>query len=190
MTQQNTSLRQLILAALFAALLAVAGQFSIPVGPAPITLQTLIVLLSGLLLGPRYGPLSIIVFIALAGIGLPILSGGSGGVGTLFGPTGGFIFSWPIASFAIGMLVRWVAKRGEVKFWHLIGVNLLGGSIIIFGIGVPWLLISTGLPFTMNSLTKTWFIFIPGDLAKVLLSALIAISLYRVDRRFHPAEKK
>lgn len=179
-------IRRMVLAALFAAFLAISGQMSLPVGPVPITWQTLVVMLSGLLLGAQLGALSILVFIALAAIGLPILSGGAGGIGALFGPTGGFIWSWPLASFVIGWLTHHLAKKREIKFWHLVPINLIGGVLVIYLIGVPWLMEIAHLPYTMDNMIKACFIFIPGDLIKVFLAAFLAITVYRVDPSLRP----
>lgn len=189
MKKNALSVRQLVLAAMFAALLAIAGQISVPMIPAPITWQTLVVMLSGLLLGPRLSFISNMVFIALVAIGVPLLSGGSGGIGVLFGPTGGFVFSWPIASMLIGWLIGKIASHREIKFWHLWLVNILGGIFVVYLIGVPWLMAVTGLEYNLANLTKACFIFIPGDLIKTVIGAVLALAVYRADPSLRPKGK-
>lgn len=179
-------IRQLVLAALFAALLAVSGQITIPVGPAPITLQTLVVMLTGLLLGSRLGPLSVSVLLALSALGLPLLSGGSGGIAYILGPTGGFILSWIVASFVIGWLAETWGKNGELKIFQLTVINLMGGIIIVYLIGVPWLMKVANLSLTWENFTKVCLIFIPGDLLKAILAAFLANILYKVDPKLKP----
>lgn len=189
MNSTSLSIKQLVLAALFAALLVISGQITIPIGPVPITMQNFAVMLTGLLLGSRVGPSSVAVLFALAALGLPVLSGGSGGIAHLFGPTGGFLFSFILASFVIGWLAEKVSKRRELKLWHLITINLLGGVIIVYLIGVPWLLFITQMPLTMESITKVCLVFIPGDLAKAIVAALLAQALYKVDPSLSPAKR-
>lgn len=183
-------IRRMVLAALFAAMLAISGQISIPIGPVPITWQTLVVMLSGLLLGPQLGALSILVFIALAAIGLPILSGGAGGIGALFGPTGGFVLSWPVASFVIGWLTHRLAKKKEIKFWHLLPINLLGGVLVVYLIGVPWLMGITNLSYSLDNLIQSCLIFLPGDLIKIFVASFLAITVYRVDPSLRPSSSQ
>lgn len=187
--ESKFTVRQLVLAAMFAALLAISGQISVPMVPAPITWQTLVVMLSGLLLGPRLGAVSMTVFIALVAIGAPFLSGGVGGIGALLGPTGGFVLSWPFASIVIGWLAQKVAQRGPIKVWHLLPINLVGGVVMIYLIGVPWLMVVTDLPYTLANLTKVCFIFIPGDLIKVVIASFLAISVYKADPSMRPRGK-
>ncbi len=190
MKKHPLTVRQLVLAAMFAALLAVSGQISVPMVPAPITWQTLVVMLSGLLLGPRLAFISNMVFIALVAIGAPLLAGGNGGIGALLGPTGGFVFSWPLAAMLIGWLVEKIASRGEIRIWHLLMVNILGGIILIYLIGVPWLMAVTGLDYNLANLTKTCFIFIPGDLIKAVIGSILAVAVYRADPELRPKGKR
>lgn len=189
MKKNSLTIRQLVLASMFAALLAISGQISVPMIPAPLTWQTLVVMLSGLLLGARLGAISITVFIALVAIGAPLLSGGAGGIGALFGPTGGFVFSWPLASMLIGWLVQKVSNQGDVRLWQLLWINFVGGVFLVYLIGVPWLMAFTGLEYNLANLTKTCFIFIPGDLIKVVIGAFLANTVYRAAPDFRPKEK-
>ena len=76
-----------MLMGLFVALMIISSYIVIPIGPVPITLQTFVVLLSGILLGPKMGPLSIIAWIILGCVGLPVFNQGQGGAVMLVGPT-------------------------------------------------------------------------------------------------------
>src|SRR3989339_566072 len=106
--ENPSNLKPLVFAALFAALLAAVAWFKIPLPftPVPITLQTLVVLLSGAVLGPYYGALSMILYVAVGALGLPVFAGGGSGIGALLGPTGGYLFSYFIAAFFIGKIVE------------------------------------------------------------------------------------
>src|SRR5229473_5758727 len=93
--------RGIALAATFAALISVTSPVRIPLEPitqVPITLQVFIVYLAGALLGARYGALSMLIYLALGGVGLPVFAGLSSGTATLLGPTGGYLFAFPIGS--------------------------------------------------------------------------------------------
>ena len=105
---EKDRLKGMVFAALFAALTGAVAWFKIPLPftPVPITLQTLMVLLSGAMLGAYYGALAMLLYLIVGAIGLPVFAGGSSGVGALLGPTGGYLFSYPIAAFAIGKMLE------------------------------------------------------------------------------------
>jgi len=105
---EKSKLKGMVFAALFAALTGAIAWFKIPLPftPVPITLQTLMVLLSGAMLGPYYGALSMIVYLLLGAIGLPVFAGGSSGIPSLLGPTGGYLLSYPVAAFVIGYMLQ------------------------------------------------------------------------------------
>lgn len=172
-------IRDLVLIPLFTALLAVVSTFTIPIGAVPITLQTLVVMLTGSVLGPKRGFLSIIVYIALAAVGAPVLAGGKSGLAALFGPTGGYIFSWPIAAFVIGMIIYFFSKSSELKLWHFIIAHLIGGTIIIHLCGFTWFVIATGAPLVKETFMSVLVIFLPGDAIKVVFAAVVALALHK-----------
>lgn len=90
----------------FSILTAISAQISIPVKPVPFTLQTLMVGLSGAFLGARKGAYSQLVYLAVGSIGLPVFAEGSFGIGTLIGPTGGYLIAFPLAAFISGYIVE------------------------------------------------------------------------------------
>ena len=112
---EKSKIKGMIFAALFAALTAAVAPFKIPLGftPVPITLQTLVVLLAGAMLGSYYGALSMILYIVVGALGLPVFAGGGSGIGALLGPTGGYLFSYFIAAFVIGKMLE---KKKKPKF--------------------------------------------------------------------------
>jgi biotin transport system substrate-specific component len=101
---KNFPLRNFLLAALFAVLTAVGAMISIPLPYVPFSMQTFVVLLSGLLLGPKYGPLSQVFYVSLGLIGLPVFAGGTGGLQHVFSPTFGFLIAFVAASWIGGTL--------------------------------------------------------------------------------------
>jgi biotin transport system substrate-specific component len=163
--------------ALFAAITAVLGLVpAVQIGPVPITAQTLGVMLAGSILGARRGFLSQLLFLALVAIGLPVLPGGGGGLAVFAGPTAGYLFSWPVAAFVVGLLTERFWARYNLALG--VGANVVGGIVVVYAIGVPVLKAVSGLPWS----DAIWFgaaVFIPGDLIKAVLAAVIAVQVRR-----------
>ncbi len=97
--------RDLVLSALFAAIIVVLGILPpITLGfiPVPITAQSLGVMMAGVVLGARRGTIAVLIVLVLVAIGLPVLSGGRGGLAAFAGPTTGFLIGWVFAAFVTG----------------------------------------------------------------------------------------
>lgn len=157
-------INKMIKAALMAALTAVGAYIIIPIGPVPITLQSFFVLLSGYLLGKKYGILSQITYLLLGAFGLPIFSGGQGGLGVIAGPTGGFLISFAIAA--------WIAANcsgNKKKDFFILAAAVLSNYII--GSLYFSFVTKTGI---IASLNLTVIPFIPGDLVKIMLILILA----------------
>jgi biotin transport system substrate-specific component len=163
--------------ALFAAITAALGLVpAVLVGPVPITAQTLGVMLAGSILGARRGFLSQLLFLVLVAIGVPLLAGGTGGLAVFVGATAGYLFAWPVGAFVVGLLTEGFWTRYNAV-WGLLA-NIVGGIVVIYAIGVPVLVAVSGLPWS-NAL---WFgaaVFIPGDLVKAVVAAVIAVQVRR-----------
>lgn len=172
-------IRDMVYVSLFAALVAVLGKIPaipLPFTPVPITAQTMGVMLAGSLLGARLGGLSMVILILLAAVGAPVLSGGSAGLAHLIGPTGGYILSWPLAAFIIGLLVQ---KFGDkLSVWKVFAFNILGGIFIVYLIGIPYLAAVTDMDLSFAILTN--LAYIPGDLIKAFVAALITMQITKV----------
>ena len=106
-------LRKMVLASLMAALTAVGSTIFVPIGPVPIVLTTLFVLLSGLLLGSRWGLASMGLYLLVGAMGMPVFAGGRGGLPHFFGPTGGYLFAANQEGHNI-VLFRVDAKTGRL----------------------------------------------------------------------------
>lgn len=163
--------------AMFVAMLAVSGTFAIHIGPAPVTLQTLVVMLAGSVLGARRGMICMIAFIALAIAGAPVLSGGKGGVAALIGPTGGYIVSWVFAAWLIGWMVERWTKNGSLKAWKLGLAHITGGVILIHLIGFPWLIMVLNLPLNQTTLISSLAVFLPGDFMKAIVAVPVVMAV-------------
>lgn len=122
MLENNTSsLRRMVYASMFGALTAVGSFMVIPLQPVPITLQTLFTGLAGVLLGAYTGALSQIVYVLLGIIGLPVFAGGKAGIGTLLGPSGGYIIGFIVAAFVIGKITE--VKRAAGMAWIVMALK-------------------------------------------------------------------
>lgn len=171
-----------VLIALFAALIVVLSLLPpIPMGiiPAPITLQTLGVMLAGAMLGPWRGLLACLLYMALWMIGLPVLPGGRGGLGVLAGPTGGFLLGMVAGAFVVGLIAKRfaLATSRTAQLAGYFAACVVGGIAMIYAVGIPWLAMVTG----MGLQKAMWgsLAFLPGDLLKAAATAVIA---YRVRR--------
>ncbi len=170
--------RDLAYVALFAAIVAALGLLPpvpVPGIPVPITAQTLGVMLAGSVLGAKRGGLALLVFLALVAMGAPILSGGRGGLSVFVGPSAGYLYSWPIAAFVIGLLTQLSWRRFNLA-WAMVA-NLLGGILVIYAIGIPFTSLYGDIPL-WASFTGS-FAFIPGDLVKAVVASLVAVAVRR-----------
>ena len=173
MSEEYRRARRIAYTAAFAALLAIASyvSFGLPFTDVPFTLQVLVVLLAGLVLGPGLGALSVVLYIALGAVGAPVFAGGAAGIGVVLGPLGGYILSWPFAAAIAGA----TAQRG---LWaRLLGV--LGGIAVIYLGGVTGLHLAQGVTWR-NGVLLGALPFLPFDLLKGIVAALIAPPLRRL----------
>jgi len=126
----------------FAVLMALCAQVAVPMVPVPMTLQTFAVLLAGAALGGGWGAAAVLLYLAMAALGLPVLSDGGAGVERFAGPTAGYLLAFPIAALAVGEIVRRPAFRGPFA-----GVAvMLGAHLLILAVGTLWLAGSVGAP--------------------------------------------
>ncbi|MBI0391282.1 biotin transporter BioY [Thermoactinomyces sp. CICC 24226] len=177
MHRSALKVRDMTWMAMFVAMLAVSGAFAVHIGPAPITLQTLVVMLAGSVLGARRGMISMIVFIALVIAGAPVLSGGKSGIAALAGPTGGYIISWVFAAGLTGWMVeRWI-RKGTLNAWKLGLAHVVCGVILIHLIGFPWLVTVLDLPLNQTTWISSLLVFLPGDLMKAILAVPVVMAV-------------
>ena len=158
------------MAALFAALLAVSAFISIPVGSVPFTLQVFVVLLAGMVLGPRLGVLAVLAYLVL-GLVAPVYSGGASGLAVLFGPTGGYLIGFAPAVVVAGL----VAGKHCSSVTRLMMAGL-AGVVPIYLLGAAWLAVQLDLgPGTAIAAGVAPFLWV--DALKALGAALTARAL-------------
>ena len=168
MTDDSNQLRMTVYSSLFAALVAVGAFISIPIGPVPIVLQNFFVLLAALLLGPRWGVAAVSVYLLAGLCGLPVFAGGTAGIGRLMGPTGGYLLGY-LPAVAV---TAWISKKGGCRPGTDI-VAMICGSLLVYGCGVPWLKMVTGMPFS-KALMVGMVPFLIGDALKIAAAVPVA----------------
>jgi len=167
------SARDLAFVAVFAGLTAALGLLPavyLPLSPVPITAQSLAVVLTGAILGARRAVAAQLLFMALVAIGLPLLSGGRGGLAVFVGPTVGFFLAWPVMAGLIG----WLTARAGAPYtlWRGLAVNALGTLVMYaFGIGGMMLVLRLSLP---AALVGGVVPFLVGDTVKCVIATLVA----------------
>ena len=165
------TLRKMTGAAIFAAIIAILSQFAIPIGSVPHTLQVMAVALAGVILGPKYGPISVVVWILLGVFGLPVFTMGQSGLGVLFGPLGGFLIGFVFQAGLCGFFRPQddLIKAMIMGLISLAVVYIVG--IMGFMAAFEWLLHK---PMTvMQAVTVCAVPFVPFDIVKLVLGIVI-----------------
>ena len=166
-------------AALIAAFV-VAGayvSFPIPFSSVPVTLQVLGVFLAGIVLGPVWGAVSMLLYLTVGAIGLPVFAGGGAGLGTLLGPTAGYLWSYPIAAGLIGVVVHRgtdLRDPADVSLPVIVGA-LVAGTAVIYALGVAGLVAIAGYELA-GAVSAGALVFVPGEVLKIAVAAAIAKS--------------
>lgn len=177
------NIRGIVFSALFAALFIVLSLVNVGIGPVPFTLETFAIMLAGGLLGARYGFASIFVVILLTALGLPLLHG-NGGFSLIVGPTGGFIWMFPVSALLIGWFAQRIRGTGWQAYLLMFVVMELFGSLLMYVSGVPWFM--HVMNYSLNkSLPMAMYPFLLPDAIKALVAAGMTISL----RKYVPALK-
>ncbi|SDP84907.1 biotin transport system substrate-specific component [Actinopolyspora xinjiangensis] len=159
----------------FAAFIAVLGTFPgiyLAGAAAPIVLQNLGPLLSGSLLGPRRGTASVVLFLTLVALGLPLLSGGRGGIAPFFGPSAGFLFGWILSALVVGLIV-FLSRKPTLP---VLLVANLAGIAVDYLVGLPVMAAVIG---DFRAAGIAMLRYVPGDLAKVVVVSLVAAAVHR-----------
>lgn len=173
--------RSFTLIALFAALIAALGlipQLTLAFG-VPITAQSLGVMLCGTVLGAKRGGAAALLFVVLVLLGLPLLSGGRGGLGVLAGPTVGFVVGFPIAAFATGFVMEQLERMPVAPAAGIAALIGGVGVLYVFGIFGMMMVLERG-PVDAALLVTA---FIPGDIIKAVLAGIITAALMRARPR-------
>jgi len=165
--------RTLTKIALMSALISVLSPLSIPLSTAvPISLATFAVMLAGGILGAKAGALSALIYLVIGFLGFPVFAGGTGGAGTLFGMTGGFLFGYVPLAYLTGLF-----SEGDADFKKRFAGMCLGNAVLYL-LGTVWFMAWTSSPLSA-ALLSCVIPFLPGDLIKILLAGFISIRVSR-----------
>ncbi len=171
--------------ALFAALICASSYIVVPLpfSPVPVTAQSLAVMLAGSLLSPLQACVTLLLFILLGSIGLPVFAGGASGPGVLMGPTGGYLIG-----FLAGAVVISILRGNSPGMIRFAVAQFIGGLVVVYLLGISRLAHVTGMPMAQAFMVGG-LPFLPGDVMKVFLAALLAwklsFHLKRVPQRHH-----
>ena len=168
---KRNQLQLLILTAIFTAIIGILAQIIIPLPLIPITGQTLAIGLTATILGARYGTLSTLLYIAIGAIGIPVFAGMQGGIGTIVGPTGGYLIGFIPTAYFIG----WYMKKTPLHVIHGFIANTIG-MVITLAFGMIWLKLSASLSWTVAFSTGV-LPFLVGGIVKAILAAYLGVTV-------------
>ncbi len=168
---KKLTVKEMCLAALMAALLCVTGPLSLPIGPVPISLATLVVYLTGYVLGWKLGSVSVLLYLILGAVGVPVFSNFQSGLGKLTGPTGGYLIGYLPLVIIVGI----VASRNAKNFLACI-LAMVAGTAVLYTMGTAWLAFSTGMTASA-AIAAGVLPFLIGDAAKILIAAFLGYAL-------------
>lgn len=164
---ERKQITRFVLTALFAALIAAGAFIKIPLAPAPVTLQTLFALLAATILPPAMVLLSVISYLLLGAIGLPIFTTG-GGLAAMLGPTGGFLIGMIPGVLAGSLIMK--AMENRVRLASII--SAIATTALIYLVGLPWMSVQLNLSFTAT-LAAGLLPFIVGDTLKIIITVIV-----------------
>lgn len=167
------SIKDIVFISVTAALIAVCSWITIPLGDIPITFQFFAVFTAVGILGTKRSLLSVIVWILLGAVGIPVFSGFRGGIGVLFGTTGGYIIGFIFLTLVGGIIID---KFGKKTYVMCIGLFL--GMIVCYAFGTAWYMLmymkNTGSIGLTAVLGACVFPYIIPDLVKLGLAVIVS----------------
>ncbi|WP_342504685.1 biotin transporter BioY [Sporosarcina sp. FSL K6-2383] len=163
MLESRFKLQMMITSALFAAIIGVLAQVTIPLPLVPITGQTLAIGLAATILGARYGTLSIVIYLCMGAIGLPVFAQMTGGLGILFGPTGGYLVGFIPTAFIIGYYL----EKTSFTIKNAMIANIIG-MFVALAFGTVWLKVIANL---------SWAAAFTGGFAPFLITGILKAAL-------------
>ena len=193
---KKNTVKDLCMIAVFAAIISIVGQFSIPLpGGVPMTLQTLIIALAGAVLGSKKGFWSTVIYILIGAIGVPVFAGWTGGIGAFMGMTGGFLVSFPLIALFTGLGdeigVRLSASAGargrKVISCVSLLIGVLVGYVLNYAVGSLWFM-AVAQSNLATALTACVIPFIPTSILKAVLVLILGPVLKHSLEKAHVLE--
>lgn len=164
---KTLSLKEAIFTALMAALLCVLAPFSLPIGPIPITLATFIIYLIAYLLKWHMALISVVLYLIIGIVGIPVFSGFRGGLGVVAGPTGGYLIGYLLLVLSSALLLC----HSRNRIWA--GLSFVIGTVLLYLFGTVWYCIYASVSF-IPALSVCVIPFLPGDLIKIIVALIVA----------------
>jgi biotin transport system substrate-specific component len=169
MSKNQLKLRNMIITALFTAIIGILAQLTIPLPLVPITGQTLAIGLAATILGSRYGTYSVLLYLIIGAAGIPVFAEFSGGLSVLVGPTGGFLVGFVPATLLMG----WIMEKWGFTFKTAIVANIIGMFITLL-FGTFWLSFAAKLSLPA-AFASGFTPFLPVGVIKAVLAAWMGI---------------
>ncbi len=184
MKNKKSSVYQLTVCALMAAVMCVIGPMSIPIGAVPVSFTNFVICLTACLLGWKWGSVSVIVYVLLGTFGLPVFSGYAGGLAKLAGPTGGYIIGYVFITLIGG---AFIVRFRSSYIWTVIGLVL--GVAVTYAFGTAWFVIQMKCEL-WYAMTVCVLPFIGWDLLKICAATAVGATVRRALIRSHLIEDK
>lgn len=167
------SVKEMAITALMTAVICILGPWAlnIPISPVPISLCSMGIYFVLSVLGIKLGTISVLLYVLLGAVGLPVFSNFSGGFGKLMGPTGGYIIGYLFLALICGFFIQ---KFPEKLLLHVLGFVL--GTVVLYAFGTFWLKVQTGMTFPA-ALMAGVIPYIPGDIVKLILAMALGYPL-------------
>ena len=169
-------IKKITAAAALTAVICALSPWTIPVGPVPISLASLGVYIAASAADWKTGAVSVISYVVIGAIGLPVFSGGGGGFGKLAGPTGGYIIGYVFCALIVGVLADISDGRAAAKLIY--PLSLVAGTVALYSFGTLWYMLQT--PVSLSSALLVCVApFLAGDAVKIALAAFVCPQLRR-----------
>lgn len=164
-------IKSMVICAVFSATLCIFCVLTVPIGPVPVSMATFAIMLTAIILGPKKSSISVIIYILLGSIGLPVFSGFKGGFQVLAGPTGGYIWSYIFMALLIGSVAKKCVNNKIIIF-----IGCIASTIVCYILGTVQFAIAQGTSF-MSALSICVLPFIPFDIAKAVLAVFLGTAV-------------
>ena len=179
---KKSNIQNLTLTALVAAILCVIGPLVIPIGMIPMSLTNMVIYLAIILLDKKRATISVVIYLLIGFVGLPVFAGFAGGVGKLFGPTGGYLIGYLALSWIAGEILEhidgkylWIKNQKQIKNLGQM-IALIIGTISLYIVGTLWLMIQSKLNF-ISALSIGVLPFVAFDVLKIVAAVILGKSI-------------
>ena len=171
MKNKKLTTYQMSVTALMAAVMRVLGPLTVPIGAVPISLANFVICLTAWLLGPKFGTLSVAVYLLIGLVGVPVFSGYGAGIAKLAGPTGGYLVGYLLLAFIGGLFIEKSKGQPVVS-----GIGLVLGDAACYVLGTAWFVFQMQCELSY-ALSVCVYPFIALDLAKIVVSCIVGALL-------------